>query len=100
MSTANKAALRQSCRAYRQGLSGPDYRARCRSIASRLSTLPQLTSAEIVHVYWPHLRNREIDIRPIIAYLRARNQIILLPIVDFDAPDPRMHYGCLRLNAT
>ena len=65
------------------GLSQRAYRERTRALISRIARLPALTSARLVQAWWPLLDRREIDLRPLIAYLRARGCTIVLPRVDF-----------------
>ncbi len=76
-----KQTLRARFRAFRAGLSETEYKARSRAIVSRMLTLPELSRAETIHVYWPMTRQREVDVRPLIARLAAADKQIVLPVV-------------------
>ena len=58
----------------------------------RLAQLPELAAADVVYAYWPHLAVREVDIRPVLCYLRALGCTIGLPVVDFACDEPRMEH--------
>ena len=62
-------------------------------IRDSLSDLPEFRQAKTIHVYWPHLAAREIDLRPLISYFRASGKTVVLPIVDFEAAAPRLCHG-------
>ncbi|MDE2956957.1 MAG: 5-formyltetrahydrofolate cyclo-ligase [Bacteroidota bacterium] len=85
-----KSAVRRHCRTYRTNLSDDRHAALCRRIAVRLAQLPELAAADVVHAYWPHSVAREVDIRPVLCYLRALGRTIGLPVVDFACGEPRM----------
>lgn len=65
----------------------------CRKILSGAVSVPQLAEAQTVLAYWPKLEVREIDLRPLICWLRARGCVILLPIVEPKPKFSRMHWG-------
>ena len=90
MNLINKTALRARFKAYRMSLNDEDYVGRSHRIVTRLAEMHQLEHAGTIHVYWPHLSAREIDLRPLISYLRALGKTIVLPVVDFKASDPRL----------
>ena len=87
-----KAALRRRFRAYRAGLSDADYAALSAAVVARLKTLPELLQAQTVHIYWPLLPGREIDVRPLIAWLQVSGKQIVLPVVDSFTDTPRLRH--------
>lgn len=89
----SKSALRSRCRATRHSLTGEEYRSECRQIVARATSLPQLLEARTILSYWPKIEAREIDIRPLNCWLRARGYTVLLPIVEPYSKRPRMHWG-------
>ena len=68
---------------YRAQLDTQEYGALSRQIAFNLASLPELESARVIHAFWPHLPVREIDIRPLLCYLRALGRTVSLPVVDY-----------------
>ena len=88
----DKAPLRARFKKYRTSLVDTEYVDRCRQIVVRLSGLSQLRRANTVHVYWPQLSSREINLRPLIAYLRACGKTVVLPVVDFQASKPHLRH--------
>ncbi len=76
----SKSALRVRFRAYRWALCESEYRARGQTICNRLVGLPAIEEARSILLYWPRIRSREIDIRPLFAAMRAKH--ILLPVVE------------------
>lgn len=76
-----KRRLRERFLAYRMGLSEEDYRERSKAIVSRLAAQPEIRRARTLHVYWPLVARREIDLRPFIERMRARDKQIVLPVV-------------------
>jgi 5-formyltetrahydrofolate cyclo-ligase len=78
---AEKARLRLRFQATRLALSEGDYAARSAAIRARLLRLPEIETARTVHVYWPVVDRREVDIRPLVSALHARGVRVLLPIV-------------------
>ena len=87
-----KADLRGRFRALRAGLSDAEYAARSAKVVAQAQTLPELQQAETVHAYWPMLRSREVDIRPLIAWLQASGKQIVLPVVDSFTGAPRLRH--------
>ncbi len=87
-----KADLRGRFRAIRAGFSEAQYAARSAKVVAQIKTLPELQRAETVHLYWPLLRSREIDIRPLIAWLQASGKQIVLPVVDSFTGTPRLRH--------
>lgn len=82
---AVKAGLRERFRAYRAGLTLKRYRELSALIIEATKILPEVLEAANVHVYWPMIDDREIDTRPLVRWLEARGQTIILPrIVDFE----------------
>lgn len=86
----DKAALRSRCRAYRASVAPSDYRRRSRQICARAGTLAVWDHTDTIHAYWPDLSRREVDIRPLIMYLRALGKQVVLPVVTAHAPVPAM----------
>lgn len=76
----DKARLRTRFRSYRLSLTQDAYRRKCLAICDTLAALSELEQARTVLVYWPMLKNREIDVRPLIARLEGKH--IALPVVD------------------
>lgn len=76
-----KAALREQFLSYRMGLSAGEHAQRSAAIIERLQTLPETARAEVVHLYWPLLHRREVDTRPLAAWLQAHGKQVVLPVV-------------------
>jgi len=76
-----KHALRQELHAFRAQLSPPEAATRSRAIVAHLTTFPAVKHAQTIHVYWPRVTTREIDLRPLIHWLQDQNKQIVLPIV-------------------
>ena len=87
-----KNALRQRFKAYRAGLNEADYAALSTAVVTRIKTLPELLQAQTVHTYWPLLPGREIDVRPLIAWLQASGKQMVLPVVDSYTDAPRLRH--------
>ena len=79
--TPTKTALRARLTAYRRQLSDTDYAERSRAITERARALPEIRDAQTIHVYWPQVREREVDTRPLIEGMRAAGTQIVLPVV-------------------
>ncbi|KMO39922.1 5-formyltetrahydrofolate cyclo-ligase [Methylobacterium tarhaniae] len=75
----DKAALRKAALARRDGLAVEVREHASRRIAEIVLSLPEIATAELVSAYWP-IRS-EVDLRPLIAALRARGQAVALPQV-------------------
>lgn len=78
----SKSALRKAALARRDGLTVEARDAASRRIAEIVLSLPGIARAEVVSAYWP-IRS-EVDVRPLIAALRARGQAVALPQVTAD----------------
>jgi 5-formyltetrahydrofolate cyclo-ligase len=76
-----KTSLRAACRAFRLQLDAEEYGRRSEQIVSRLQGLDEVSGARSVHVFWPMLERREVDLRPLIAWLYAQKKQIVLPVV-------------------
>lgn len=89
-----KAALRSRFRAYRERLGPADYAARSRRITDRAARHPLVSSASVVHVYYPLVARREIDTRPLIDELLAAGKTVVLPVVEApsDVGAPRLRH--------
>ena len=87
-----KADLRRRFRATRAGFSDAEYAARSAQVVARARTLLELHQAETVHAYWPLVQRREVDIRPLIAWLQASGKQIVLPVVDSFTGTPRLRH--------
>lgn len=88
-----KADWRGRFRSLRAGFSDAEYAARSAKVVAQAKTLPELQQAETVHAYWPLLRSRELDIRPLIAWLQASGKQIVLPVVDTYTGAPRLRHA-------
>ncbi len=99
-----KADLRQRFRTIRSQFSDAEYDAYSARIVARTKTLPELQRASTVHTFWPMLARREVDIRPLIAWLQHSGKQIVLPVVDSYTGTPRLRHvrfepnEALRLN--
>lgn len=90
----SKSTLRSRCRTARQSLTEQEYHFECRQIVARAASVPHLLEARTVLSYWPKIETREIDIRPLNSWLRARGYTVLLPIIEPYSKRPRMQWGC------
>lgn len=82
-----KSDWRARFRAYRDGLTDGAYARHSAAIVAHLRALPEVEQARTLHVYWPMVVRREIDLRPLIRALYAAQKQILMPVVvTFDAP--------------
>ena len=77
----------------RQLISEEDYRLECQKIVSRSASVPQLLEAQTILSYWPKLEVREIDLRPVNCWLRARGCTVLLPIIEPNSKNSRIYWG-------
>lgn len=77
----------------RQLISEEDYRLECRKIISQAASVPQLMEAKTILSYWPKLEVREIDLRPLNCWLRARGSTVLLPIIEPNSKRSRIRWG-------
>src|SRR6056297_2108029 len=89
---AEKEVLRTRFRAAREALSDADYASHSADVCERIAALPEVESATTVHVYWPLLRRRELDTRPLIRWLDARGQRVVLPVVAAFEGAPRLRH--------
>ncbi|AWN45880.1 5-formyltetrahydrofolate cyclo-ligase [Methylobacterium terrae] len=78
----DKAALRKAALARRDGLAVEAREDASRRIAEIVLGLPGIATADLVSAYWP-IRS-EVDVRPLVALLRARGQAVALPQVTPD----------------
>ncbi len=95
-----KSEIRSQCRTLRQKIGENDYRIECRKIASQAALLPQLQDAKIVLSYWPKIEIKEIDLRPLNCWLRARGSIVLFPRIEPNSKKSRMQWGCFDQEST
>ena len=65
----------------REGLDSETYAQRSEAIVARIQALPELETARTVHVYWPLVERGEIDTRPLIRWLTARDKVVVLPVI-------------------
>ena len=77
----HKSQLREQFRSYRRTLSDDDYQRLSAVIIDELKLLPEVESANTVHLYWPMLSQREVDTRPLFPWLEERGKVIILPKV-------------------
>lgn len=93
MAPSTKDTWRVHFRAFRQSLSSCSYRARSSLIDHRVLALPEVATAEVVHVYWALQDRGEVDTRLIIAALRQRDVEVVLPVVtSFDSTHPTLEH--------
>lgn len=87
MEPSSKDAWRTQFRSFRRSLSPNAYRARSSLIEHRVLSLPTVTNAQVVHVYWALQERGEIDTRLVITTLRQRGTEVVLPVVQSYDPD-------------
>jgi len=93
MALRTKESWRRQFRTYRRSLSARAYRARSSLMVHRALCTAALAPAQVVHVYWPITGQREVDTRPLIAQLRARDVKVVLPVVtSFEAKTPTLEH--------
>ncbi len=85
-SPPSKDNWRACFRAARAALSPQQYAARSALIGQRALATPAVTTATVVHVYWPLPEQREPDTRALISALRALGKKVVLPVVDAFPP--------------
>jgi 5-formyltetrahydrofolate cyclo-ligase len=91
VASPSKDEWRTQFRAYRRGLAPATRRAKGALICARAAALPAVARAACVHLYWPVLRQGEVDSRPLIQALRGRDATVVLPVVtSFDPATPTM----------
>ena len=76
-----KKVLRKRLLTERRRLSNGEYAFKSRRITSRILEIPELQSAHYIHVFWPIVRNREIDTRYLIKELTLMGKKCVLPRV-------------------
>jgi 5-formyltetrahydrofolate cyclo-ligase len=76
-----KEGLRRQFSHFRETLDEAGYAARSQAIVERLQELPEVQAAARIHLYWPMLRAREVDIRSLAGWLHAQKKQIVLPII-------------------
>jgi len=79
--TASKSTLRDRFRAYRRGLSEDEWAERSAAIRAQVRSLPELSAASTVHVYWPQVDHHEVDTRPLVRALNENGATVALPVV-------------------
>lgn len=77
----SKSDLRTRFRTYRRSLSKAEYARRSQAIVERLTALPELDRAGVVHLFHPATADHEVDIRPLIAQLLGAGKRLVLPVV-------------------
>ena len=85
-----KNEIRARARSYRRALSETEYRNRSQRIRSVLGTLDSLSSASVLHAYWPLVDRREIDLRPLLRTHLYEGGQLVLPIMSRSAGDEPM----------
>lgn len=76
-----KAALRKRMRALRASIPAAARAERCARIIEKLSSLPEISRATYVGLFWPILERAEIDLRGFDRSLRAKGKVIGFPCV-------------------
>jgi len=77
--SAEKAAWRARFRARREAMPEKARAAASRRIVERVRSLPEVETAETVHLFWP--LPSEVDLRPLAEALRRRGAVVALPVV-------------------
>ncbi len=78
---AEKRRLRNRLRAQRLAMSEASWAERCRRLEMKLRQSPQLARATHVASFWPMLERREVDLRPLHAWLRGRQCDVYYPFM-------------------
>jgi 5-formyltetrahydrofolate cyclo-ligase len=93
VASRSKDEWREHFRTIRRGLSPERYAALGALISSRTLSIPLLAQASVVHVYWPLLKQGEVDTRSLIAALRGNGKTVVLPVVtSYDPSSPTMEH--------
>jgi len=77
----SKSVYRKKQLEWRLSLSESDWVEMSQKICAHLLLINQLTKASCVHVYWPMVAKREVDIRPVINVLYESGCEVLLPVI-------------------
>lgn len=77
-----KAILRKRLRGVRKALSASDVAERSKRITERLLTLPELSGARSVALFWPMEGKNEVDLRSLDSILRERDVRVCYPSLD------------------
>lgn len=78
---SEKAKWRERFLIARAKMPPEDRAAASAAIVDRLLALPEVRTAQTVHVFWPMLDRGEIDTRPLIADQLRRGKLVVLPVV-------------------
>lgn len=88
-----KSDLRTHLRTIRHQPSEEEYLLECRKILMQSIDIPELIHARTILSYWPKLEAREIDIRSLNCWLRAKGTTVLLPVTEPNSKTLRMKWG-------
>jgi 5-formyltetrahydrofolate cyclo-ligase len=93
---APKPSLREALRRKRTELTELGRAERSAAIVERLKALPEVATAQTVHVFWPLLDRGEVDIRPFVQWLAGQGKRIVMPVLRdaaaLSADEPRMEH--------
>lgn len=93
IASRTKDEWRRQFRAYRNRLSPTVRQAKSALICTRVSALPSVARASVVHVYWPLPDRGEVDTRPLIELLHSRGATVVLPVVtSYDPATPTLEH--------
>jgi 5-formyltetrahydrofolate cyclo-ligase len=84
-----KRMMRQRFRSRRAALPGAAVAQRSTAICERLVGLAEIADAATVALFWPMVRFKEVDLRPLDAVLRARGVTLAYPAIEPDSDDMR-----------
>ena len=93
-----KKVLRQYFLSARRRISDNEYALKSRIISDKVLSLPEIERAHLIHIFWPILKNKEVDTRILINELTlAGKQCVLPRIVSFTdtKPNTRRMVHCL-----
>lgn len=76
---SQKKALRQQLLIERRSMSATVYAQSSHTISNTLLALPEIQNSHCVHVFWPILKNKEIDTRELINELVKQGKQCVLP---------------------
>ena len=96
-----KRQLRQRMRALRGAMPRASLATRSAAVVERLLTLPEVTAARSIALFWPMEDQGEVDVRALDAQCRARQTPIFYPIIggdDAGAEEPSA--GFARVEST
>ena len=79
--SVDKKELRDTIILQRRAIPTEEYTKRSKRIVHHILSLEEIHNANVLHVFWPITRNREVDIRPLISAFQKMGRQIVLPYV-------------------